>query len=661
MPKIKKIIKEEFKNIKINDQINPDEVVAYGATIQAAMLLTIGNNNNLLNKVKLFDITPITLGTDVINKSNCPKIKELGSEMSTIIPKWTKIPYTKEKEYKTIEDNQDNMQICIYEGENKYLKYNKYLDQFSLIDLPRKPKGQVVCIVNFSIDENSILTVKAYEKSEGKSKQIKVISSNKSHKNNDDSKLFNGIFSIYEFNDFKKVHEVNAQKYIKIFKNFKKNEDKIKALEIYNKNIKEMIKQIYPDENLDNINVGIIEKYFFYVYQLLESYEEILYLNNNKEKEKENGILEEIKKYINIFKKHSTYYIKEIVDLFKITNREIFLNIFYYSIKAFNESGLYYLNNLQKMSRYYAKLYFEEVLMLYKKYIKLKDELYEIKENIEEEKKTSEKYLNSINTNAFLLINFSKQEKKLIDPLSSNDKLNHYKNIMKSGETGFTYLNNLVNVENEELNYEDYNLILDELNKIVNEIFLQLKETQNEDRKKELYEGKGICLGNIAKVKYIYQKGIEYEKYKKLLDDCLECAKLCKKDNNNCEWYKEALDLLKGIEGIINANLNNEEEELNNEIEHELEQINYYFHSSKQRFIDYILEEHPYNGYDKNTRDIQYKWDNIERDLNLLAFLIGKYKPDNYPNKTKEEKKRYKIIVSISQKINNIYDEIADF
>ena len=170
MPKIKKIIKEEFKNIKINDQINPDEVVAYGATIQAAMLLTIGNNNNLLNKVKLFDITPITLGTDVINKSNCPKIKELGSEMSKIIPKWTKIPYTKEKEYKTIADNQDNMQICIYEGENKYLKFNKYLDQFSLIDLPRKPKGQVVCIVNFSIDENSILTVKAYEKSEGKSK-----------------------------------------------------------------------------------------------------------------------------------------------------------------------------------------------------------------------------------------------------------------------------------------------------------------------------------------------------------------------------------------------------------------------------------------------------------------------------------------------------------
>ena len=659
MPKIKKIIKEEFRNIKINDQINPDEVVAYGATIQAAMLLCLGNNNNPLNNVKLFDITPISLGTDVINKSTCPKIQKLGCEMSVIIPKWTKIPYEEVKEYKTIEDNQKDMQISIFEGENKYLKYNKYLDQFTLIDLPKKPKGQVICVVNFSIDENSILTVKAYEKSEGKSKQIKVISSNRNQKMKDDNNLSNASFSLYEFNDFKRVHETNVQKFIKKFLSSEKNEDKIKALEIYNKTIKDMIKQINPDENPENINEGIIEKYFFYVYQLLESYEEILFLNANKQKE--NDILKDIEKYINIFKKQSTYYIKEILELFKIANREIFLNIFYYSIKAFNESGLYYLNNLQKMSRYYAKLYFEEVLMLYKKYIIFDDELYDIKKDIEEEKKTSEKNLNNINTNAILLIKFSKKERRLIDPSNSNELLNHYRSILGSGETGFTYFNNLLNVENEDLNYEDYNLILDELNKIINEIFLQLKSIEDEDRKKELFEEKGICLGNIAKVKYIYQRGKEYEKYKKLLDDCIECAKLCRKDNNNCEWYKEALDLLQEIEGIINANLNNEEEEINNEIEHDLEQINSHFHSDKQGFIDYILEKHPYDGYDKNTRPIQFRWDNIERDLDLIKFLIGNYKPDNYPKRTKEEKKRHKIIVNISQKLNKLYDDIADF
>ena len=87
MPKIKKLIKEYFKdyNIKINDEINPDEVVAFGATIQTSMLMSIGKNNPLKN-VKLLDITPISLGTDVLNKSNTPKIKALGNQMSVIIP-----------------------------------------------------------------------------------------------------------------------------------------------------------------------------------------------------------------------------------------------------------------------------------------------------------------------------------------------------------------------------------------------------------------------------------------------------------------------------------------------------------------------------------------------------------------------------------------------
>ena len=119
-----------------------DEVVAYGATIQAAMLMTIGKNKSL-EGIKLFDITPISLGTDVINKSTIPKIKALGNKMSVIIPKWTRIPIQKDKEYKTIKDNQDSMQISIYEGENEYLKNDNYLGKFILNGLPELPKGKV--------------------------------------------------------------------------------------------------------------------------------------------------------------------------------------------------------------------------------------------------------------------------------------------------------------------------------------------------------------------------------------------------------------------------------------------------------------------------------------------------------------------------------------
>ena len=75
MHKIKKIIREERFTCKIIDYINPDEVVAYGATIQAAMLMTLGRKNNNLENIVLFDITPISLGTDVINNNENPKIR----------------------------------------------------------------------------------------------------------------------------------------------------------------------------------------------------------------------------------------------------------------------------------------------------------------------------------------------------------------------------------------------------------------------------------------------------------------------------------------------------------------------------------------------------------------------------------------------------------
>ena len=156
MPKIKVILRNKFgENCQINDDINPDEVVAYGATIQAAMLLTAGQNNNFKD-IHLFDITPISLGTDVINENKDKKIKSLGSKMSVIIPKWTPVPTIKKKEYMTVTDNQEDMIISIYEGENEYVKFNKLLGKFYLKDIPKRPKGEIICEVSFSIDKNNI-------------------------------------------------------------------------------------------------------------------------------------------------------------------------------------------------------------------------------------------------------------------------------------------------------------------------------------------------------------------------------------------------------------------------------------------------------------------------------------------------------------------------
>ena len=658
MHKIKKIIREERFTCKIIDYINPDEVVAYGATIQAAMLMTLGRKNNNLENIVLFDITPISLGTDVINNNENPKIRALGNKMSIIIPKWTPIPTIKKKLYKTVTNNQDSFKISIFEGENDYLKYNKKLGEFNLVGLPLKPRGEIECEVHFELDENNILTVKAYERTKNKS-EIKVID----NKNKSINKSINTSLSYYEFKELKERHKNEVDTYIKVYKNAGKDEDKILCLLNYNKYIKENnISKINPEENENNINEKNIEKYFFYIYQLFESLEEILYINKDENLEKK--LLEDIEKYINILKKQSTYYIREIIDLFKSTKREIFLTIFYYSIKALNESGSYYLECLQKMSKYYSKLYFEEVIKLYKKYIVIRDILYDdIKNKIEQEKEKSEKNLHDINSNAILLIKFSRKAGILINLEISSERINEMLNIIQNVETGFTYQQNIINPLDENLEIDDYNLILDELYKIMNEITVELnnlKEDENDiERIRQLREEKGICCGNIAKIKFKYQKGTAYDNYIKLLEDSKTCAKLCGKNDIKCSWFKEVLNLEEEIKTKINSKCNNDENDIREEVSDCLEQIQN--HSADLgRFIDYILENHPYDGYDINNRPDEYNWDNADRDIYLLEFLKRKYNPDSYHRRTREEKKNYYIRVKISQLLNNFINEFKD-
>ena len=645
MPKVKKIIKEYF-SCKICDEINPDEAVAYGATIQAAMLLTQGKNK-VLQGVNLYDITPISLGTDVVNMNDEPKIKNLGNKMSVIIPKWKTIPAHGKKQYQTVLDNQDNMQISIYEGENDYVENNKLLGQFWLVNLPKKPKGEVKCNVYFDINESNILTVTATEESTG-NKKIKVISYNDTNKNNNDRSSLN----LYQFNEKKKKYEKNVQKLINIYKNSKNPGDKIRALECYNKSIIEKISEINKDNNPEKIKENIIENYFFYVYQLLESYEEILYLNDNDDKEKQ--ILVEIKKYINVFKKQSCYYIKEIINLFRLAKRETFLDIFNYSIHILNESGLDYLKNLQKFSRYYAKIYFEEVIKLYDKYINDEnDDLFDIKEEIDQEKNISKNNLSQINSNAISLINNSNKKKSLIRIINRKNLENLVNNW---GETGFTYPYKSLNPDNQKLSHDDFNLILDELGRIYDEIANKLQKQEYSDSANELLEEKGICLGNIAKIKFIYQKGTEYQRYKKTIENSLKCAELCHQNTDDCNWYTEALKILNDLDAKIKENAI-DEEEIMKEIQPQIEYIEKIYDASHERFIDCILSDFPYNGYNKETRPKDYDWENYN-DKKLIEFLRKQYNPDNYPQKTKDEIIRHRIMVNISQKLNSILADI---
>jgi len=148
--------------IKINDTINPDEAIAYGATLMAAKISKkkIGS----LAGFNLMDITPLSLGIETHNDSKDSKVRDRGLLMSVIIKRGVKIPHSNTRTYWTVSDYQTSAKIAIYEGEKKYVNENHKLGEVIMSNLTKKPRGEVKIDINFYIDVNGILTVTGTEK-----------------------------------------------------------------------------------------------------------------------------------------------------------------------------------------------------------------------------------------------------------------------------------------------------------------------------------------------------------------------------------------------------------------------------------------------------------------------------------------------------------------
>ena len=145
VPSVKKTV-SEFFNQAVNDSLNPDEVVALGAAIQADILA--GNNKDLL----LIDITPLSLG-----------IETMGGLMDTIIPRNTKVPTKAGRQYTTSVDGQKNLQVAVYQGERDLVTDNRKLGEFVLRGIPPMPAGIPKIDIQFILDADGILTVRARE------------------------------------------------------------------------------------------------------------------------------------------------------------------------------------------------------------------------------------------------------------------------------------------------------------------------------------------------------------------------------------------------------------------------------------------------------------------------------------------------------------------
>ena len=637
IPKIKEIIRCCFFDIHINDSINPDETVAYGAAIHAAKLMKQGND--ILNDVILMDITPFSLGIDAVDEDLINELEQKGCVMDVIIPRGTKIPVKMTKRYQTSYDYQDTISIGIYEGENKYVKDNHLLGEFSLVNLPMKKEGEVKDDVTFSIDSNGILTVSATEVSEGIiSNSIDIIN----------DKGYNKEIIIDEINTGTPMPLINNED--KEFKNYKKEmgdyykfyEESYNPIEKYKYlyNFSEVLINFLDSfEKEGNDTLG--NKYFLYIKVLFNSYRTLLQLNSQINDVEKNQIINNSIKFIEILSSFKNINYKNYIELLNYfviplskeekkkpiefenqineLRNDILFNIVIYVIELIEKKAEKILELKLNYSRFNAKYLFQNCILISELFIKSERDLAKNRQIRNRHNSCIDKCkteIKKINANSLIEIDKIKKSGKLIE-------------------------------NGEDMDREELLILLD-----------NYRQTLKNLEGLEDYESEAIILANIVKINYKYIKSEKFEELRTMSEQCVALAKSTNKNVEQFKWYLEITQILQELRKRFEDKEKYEQEMFENKYKEEkrqiFEEINEYRKKSTVEFIEFILKKYPPKSPLKKNKVVNVNEEWKKNAQLFVTKLSGRYSPDNYPKNTEEEKLKFTIYHTISTQINAI-------
>ena len=610
MPKVKKIIQEKFPNIPINDQISPDEAVAYGASVYAEIVRR--TDEDFWQDFTYIDKTGHAYG-----------IETGDGTVKIIIPKGVNYPKTYREYFHNEIDYQYTFDIRVFEGEKKYSYENKLIGEFTIYGIPQKPQGEVLLEVTMTINSEQSIIVSAYVNEGNIRKNLKI------ERNNDYPELKNSdklILGQNKLNNEEKKFKLIIFEYSRNFSKQKTDKDKYDLIKNYNEaiiNYLNFFEKNYKDTSS--------EKYLFLLEKLFKSY---TYFFNTSIKvlinlEEKNEIKKSIQSFLQKISVKAPFRIKQLLNHFKKVKNENFLerlDIFVFSMELLFNKALENFNTKEKNHIIYSKTLFEECLIISQSFIKNEEQakmhfdlINKYKQILEDcDKKL--KYISAISLS-------------IIDQLKSQGKL----------------FNNENNLGKEDLNFLSFNLEL---------ALKKINSIENLNENEDALETKSFYLANIVKIEFLKkEKNSDIKRLEQYAFESISIANNLKKNCKDKPWYIEINEILKKMQNTppappVNIDIFDLDQKFFNLL-----------NKGNEELLRYILKNFPYNGYNFTEETIEeYKKDknkrkqflnNLRKKYNFKKCSVNSLSADNNNNLSEINDKILEYIDKMIANLNN--------